>query len=166
VVCLVVQYIPHISALWSVWLYNIFHISAHCGLSGCTIYSLYQHTVVCLSLQYIPHISALWPVWLCNMFHISVHCGLPVSTIYSTYQRTVVCLYNIFHIITQSALFSGKFIKLKLYILILCINLSVNFLILRSIQRELIKTLHQYSNNVVIILFIILSAVTVNGRAC
>jgi hypothetical protein len=90
--CMILRNIPHISALWPVWLHNIFHISAHCGLSGSTIYSTYQRTVGCLTVLYIPNISALWPVWFYFIFHISAHCGLSDSIIYSTYQRTVVCL--------------------------------------------------------------------------
>jgi hypothetical protein len=124
VACLALKYIPHISALWSVWLYIIFHISAHCGLSVCTMYSTYQRTMFCLALHNILNISALWPVWL----------------------------YNILCIITQSALFSRKFIKRNVYILIFCIILSMNFLILRSILTELIKTEYRYSSNLVIIL--------------
>jgi len=64
VACLALQYIPHISTLWPVWLYSILHMLTHCGLSGFTIYSKYQRTVACLALQYNQHISTLWPVWL------------------------------------------------------------------------------------------------------
>ena len=103
-----------ISELWPVWLYNIIHISAHCGLSVSTVYSKYQRSVVCLDVQYIPYISTLWSVCLYNIFHILAHYGLSDCTLYSTYERTVVCLavqyvphisalwpvwpYNIFHI--------------------------------------------------------------------
>jgi len=59
--CLAVHYIPNIRALEPVWLYNIFNISAHFGLSGSTIYSTYQRTVICLALQFFPHIRALCP---------------------------------------------------------------------------------------------------------
>jgi len=74
VACLSLQYIPHISALWSVCLSYIFHISARSGLSSSTLYSSYQRTVYCLILDYIPHICVLCPVWLYSVFHISAHC--------------------------------------------------------------------------------------------
>ena len=70
-----------ISEMWPVWLYNIFHISANCGLSDSTIYSSYQRNVPRPALLYIPHISALLPVWLYNIFHTSANCGLSGSTI-------------------------------------------------------------------------------------
>jgi hypothetical protein len=124
VACLALQYIPHISAVWPVWLYRIFQILAHCNLSGCTIYFTYQITLACLALQYIPHISALWP-------------SFP---------------YIIFHIVIQSARFTEKLIKPNPRIVILCINVSANFLILRNIQRDLIKSVYRYSSNVLNIL--------------
>jgi predicted DNA-binding transcriptional regulator AlpA len=119
---LVLQYISHISALWSIWFYktfnvlnalwpisfyNIFHVLALCGLSGSTLYFTYQRTVAYLVLQYIPRIkctvtylvlqyirriNALWPIWFYNIFHVLTHCGLSVSTIYFTYHRTVAYL--------------------------------------------------------------------------
>jgi len=41
--CLALQYIPHISALWPVWLYSIFYISEDCGLPCSISYSTFSH---------------------------------------------------------------------------------------------------------------------------
>ena len=105
--CLGLHFISYISALWPVWLYNIFPISKHCDLSCSTIYSSYQRTVyypgsrlystylctvTCLALQFIPHISTLWTVWLFIIFQISEHWNLSGCTIYLTYQLTMDCL--------------------------------------------------------------------------
>jgi len=69
-----------------------------------------------------------------RMRHIVI-CGLPGSTIF-------------FHIISQTARFSGKVIKYKLCVFILSAMLSETFLILRRIQQDIITNVHMYSRKV------------------
>jgi len=97
------------------------------------------------SAEAVCHRAYVYCLQVCYLINYIIH--------YISWQMTqFLLLYIIFHIITQSALFSEKFIKLKKCIVIFWMNLWVDFLILRSIQRDIIKSVYQYFGNLLNIL--------------